>query len=39
MYKFVCNSKFNKTLLAKHIPMLTEVKIYYMFFILVEVDL
>ena len=26
MYKFVCNTKFSKTLVAKHISMLTEVK-------------
>ena len=25
MYNFVCNSKFSKTLEAKHISMLTEV--------------
>ena len=25
MYKFVCNSNFSKTLVAKHISMLTEI--------------
>ena len=25
MYKFVCNSKFSKTIVAKHMTMLTEV--------------
>ena len=29
MYKFVCNSKFSKTIVAKHISMLTEVNSLY----------